>query len=202
MLKYVIKDIVGQEACVQFLKMTAFTKTEDESYNEDSDSEKTCEVEVLYDNSRRTILVCYESEYERFIKAEDKFQKWYLDFISKNPSFERNRFDMAMLEQTIEKTIASSSQSVLDINEEMKKGLVELYKEMSLNVTETKNDFQVKSEKQMEMIGNQLLSLGSIIKNVEIAANAINQFVPQDSENLKTEIEIEVEQTNKEISSV
>lgn len=195
-LKYVITDVVGQEATIKFSEVTVITKTKfvaTKSENPDN----SYQVEIVYLNTRRTRLVCHIDEYNKLQNAYDEYEIW----LKENPTFEKSRLDLSMLDKILKNTIVSSTESVYNVNEEIQKGLVEMHRQMAENTVQNDRNFVNKIENQMAEIQSQMLSIQQVMKSVVGAVDAINRFVPQESEAFKTAIEKEIEEMAEEVSN-
>lgn len=174
-LKYKITDIVGQEASVKFSDVTTFSKTE---YTDDDDidaDENSCQLEVVYHNSRRTRLICSLDEYNNFCNAYDRYVVW----LQKNPSLERNRFDMAVLDRIIKDNVQMITQSAIDVNNKVQEGLVDMNEKMAKNIIESDKLISNKTQRKLEEIEEQLTHLQTAISTVQRFADVVNHLVPE-----------------------
>lgn len=193
-LKYTITDVVGQKATIKFSEVTVITRTNfPQTKNEDT--LESFHVEIVYLNSRRTRLVCSNDEYERLQMAYDKYETWLLE----NPTFEKTRIDLSMLDHILQQTIVSSSQSVLKVNDEIQKGLVDVNKKMNDNMVNSDKNFTVRVEGRMDEISNQILKMQNVMETMIKAADVLNNFVPNDAAKYQTEIEKERKEIENDV---
>ncbi len=193
-IKYVITDVVGQEATIKFSEVTVITKTNFVASKGDKPDE-SYQVEIVYLNSRRTRLVCHIDEYRKLQEAYDAYERW----IMKNPTFEKSRLDLSMLDKILKNTIVSSTESVFNVNDEIQKGLVDMHRQMAENTVENDRNFVNKIEGQMAEIQKQMVSIQGVMGSVVEAVDAINRFVPKKAEEFKTKIEKEIDYMNDEV---
>lgn len=192
-IKYVITDVVGQEATIKFSEVTVITKTNFVASKGDK-PEDSYQIEIVYLNTRRTRLVCHIEEYQKLQQAYNEYERWIME----NPTFEKSRLDLSMLDKILKNTIVSSTESVFTVNEEIQKGLVDMHRQMAENTVDSDRKFVNKIESQMEEIQKQMLNMQQVMGTVVEAVDAINRFVPKKAEEYKTKIEKEIDYLNEE----
>jgi hypothetical protein len=194
-LKYKITDIIGQEASVKFSDVSTFSKTE---YTDDDDidaDENSCQLEVVYHNSRRTRLICSLDEYKRFCNAYDKYILW----LQKNPSLERNRFDMAVLDRIIKDNVEMITRSALDVNTKVQSGLIEMNEKMAQNIIESDKLISNKTQRKLEEIEEQLVHLQTAISTVQRFADVVNHLVPEKEVTKREQLKVQKEKIKETI---
>tara|TARA_Y100000588_G_scaffold210270_1_gene224283 strand:+ start:113729 stop:114316 length:588 start_codon:yes stop_codon:yes gene_type:complete len=184
MLKYTITDVIGQKATIKFSEVTVITRTNFPSSKNNS-AKDSFPIEIVYLNSRRTRLVCKGEEYDRLQEAYDKYEKWLME----NPTFEKTRIDLSMLDHILQSTIVSSSESVLKVNDEIQKNLVTVNEKMNKNIVESDKNFTNRVESRMDEISEQIVQMEGVMKTMIRAADILNAFVPNDADKYKTDIE-------------
>ncbi len=194
-LKYTITDVVGQKATIKFSEVTVITRTNFPTSKKDTDKD-SFHVEIVYLNSRRTRLVCHEQEYQKLQDAYDRYEKWLLE----NPTFEKTRIDLSMLDHILQQTIVSSSESVLKVNDEIQKGLVDVNEKMNKNMINSDKNFTNRVETRMDEISEQILQMKDVMNTMKEAAEVLNHFVPNDAAKYQTKIEKEKNQIAEEVN--
>lgn len=180
-LKYVLKDVIKQEVVIKFSEVTTFSKMK----YEDSGLDETCfQLEIIYQNSRKTRLVVSESVYDDFQKAHTRFIEW----LEKNPELEQSRFDIAILNEVLQNAIKSSVEGVQGIGDEIRKNLIETNKDLMESLLQNEELFMNKSNSRMNEIEKQMVTLNESIELIKNASMLINNFIPSDLDKNENEI--------------
>lgn len=193
-LKHTITDIIKQEATLKFSDITTFSKTQ--YISDEPLDEEHFQLEIVYQNSRRTRLVCSQNEYDKFKKGYDRYIQW----LEENPSLEQSRIDMSMLDKIIKENVKHITESSLSVNSKIQEGLLEINEKMTDKIIKHDKLISNRAEEKMKDIDSQLGKIQSAMSSIQRVADLMNAFVPdvakerqKENESEKSEIASEVD---------
>lgn len=197
-LKHVLKDLSDQEAIIQFQEVSSFCKISiEDSKNwmvEDID-EKCFEVEILYQNSRRTSIFCRESVYNEFSKAHDRYIEW----LEKNPDLQQSRIDFSMMNNVIQESIKSSVDGVKQIGEEIRKNLIEMNKELVSELLKNDQKMMAQYHEKMKIMDERIESFNRSADSINNIASVLQTLVPNELINQNKEIDNSIKSLEEKI---
>lgn len=195
-LKHTIVDLIKQEATLKFSDITTFSKMK--YISDEPLDEEHFQLEIVYQNSRRTRLVCSESEYKKFKDGYDRYVEW----LEQNPSLEQSRIDMSMLDRIIKENVKHITESALEVNNQIQEGLVEINEKMTNKILEHDKLLSTKAESKMKEIDDQLSKIKVAMGSIERVAELMNNFVPETAQSRIEEDKDEKESIIDEVSNM
>lgn len=195
-LKHTIVDLIKQEATLKFSDITTFSKMK--YISDEPLDEEHFQLEIVYQNSRRTRLVCSESEYKKFKEGYDRYVEW----LEQNPSLEQSRIDMSMLDRIIKENVRHITESALEVNNQIQEGLVAINEKMTNKILEHDKLLSTKAESKMKEIDNQLSKIKVAMGSIERVAELMNNFVPETAQSRMEDDKDEKESIINEVSTM
>lgn len=195
-LKHTIVDLIKQEATLKFSDITTFSKMK--YISDEPLDEEHFQLEIVYQNSRRTRLVCSESEYKKFKEGYDRYVEW----LEQNPSLEQSRIDMSMLDRIIKENVRHITESALEVNNQIQEGLVAINEKMTNKILEHDKLLSTKAESKMKEIDDQLSKIKVAMGSIERVADLMNNFVPETAQSRMEDDKDEKESIIDEVSNM
>lgn len=195
-LKHTIVDLIKQEATLKFSDITTFSKMK--YISDEPLDEEHFQLEIVYQNSRRTRLVCSESEYKKFKEGYDRYVEW----LEQNPSLEQSRIDMSMLDRIIKENVRHITESALEVNNQIQEGLVAINEKMTNKILEHDKLLSTKAESKMKEIDDQLSKIKVAMGSIERVADLMNNFVPETAQSRMEDDKDEKESIIDEVSTM